>query len=40
MKLDIKFMLFMVAAVVVGSFAWEKVSGMINKDSFEMDDED
>jgi hypothetical protein len=39
MKLDVKHMLFLVAAVVVGSFAYEKVSQMINKDSFEQDDE-
>jgi len=38
MKLDVKNMLFLVAAVVVGSFVYSKVAPMVDK--FEMDEED
>jgi len=40
MKLDVKNMLFLVAAVVVGSFVYSKVAPMIGSDKFEMEDED
>jgi len=40
MKLDVKNMLFLVAAVVVGSFVYSKVAPMIGADKFEMDEDE
>ena len=40
MKLDVKNMLFLVAAVVVGSFVYSKVAPMIGGEGFEMEEED
>lgn len=37
---DLKSMLFLVAAVVVGSFVYSKVAPMIGGEGFEMEDED